>query len=39
MIGPARHLTSLDAVFVPGCDLHSVDSAAQARLSWESYSG
>ena len=39
MTGPARHLTSLDAVFGAGCDLHSVDSAAQTRLSCESPTG
>ena len=39
MIGLARHLTSLNAVFVAGCDLHSVDSAAETRLSWKSNSG
>ena len=41
MTAPAPHLTSLDAVFGAGCDLHSADSAdsadsaAQTRLSCE----
>ena len=35
MTGPARHLTSLDAVIGAGCDLHRVDSAAQTLLSCE----
>ena len=37
--GTAPHLTSLDTVFGAGCDLHSVDSAAQTRPSWESPAG
>ena len=36
MTTSARHLTLLDAVFEADCDLHSADSGAQTRLSWES---